>query len=330
MAILVTGGAGYIGSHTVRELIDDGRNVIVYDNLSRGHRQSVKDVPLIEGDLSDYERLKETMLDYDIHSVIHFAADSQVGESMANPEKYYYNNVVGTLSLLKAMKDCNVDKIVFSSSAATYGEPPEVPITEKCPQNPTSVYGKTKLMMEQILVDYDVAYGIKHIALRYFNVAGAHVSGTIGEDHTPETHLIPLVIDVALGKRDEIKIFGTNYPTPDGTCIRDYIHVTDLAKAHVLSLDWLINGGPSRAYNLGNGKGFSVREIIETVKKVTGREIPSVESSRRLGDPAILVASSEKIMDELGWMPRYNTLYEIIETAWIWHSKNPNGFEDLM
>lgn len=330
MAILVTGGAGYIGSHTVRELIDDGRNVIVYDDLSRGHRQSVKDVPLIEGDLSDYERLKETMLDYDIHSVIHFAADSQVGESMANPEKYYYNNVVGTLSLLKAMKDCNVDKIVFSSSAATYGEPPEVPITEKCPQNPTSVYGKTKLMMEQILVDYDVAYGIKHIALRYFNVAGAHVSGTIGEDHTPETHLIPLVIDVALGKRDEIKIFGTNYPTPDGTCIRDYIHVTDLAKAHVLSLDWLINGGPSRAYNLGNGKGFSVREIIETVKKVTGREIPSVESSRRLGDPAILVASSEKIMDELGWMPRYNTLYEIIETAWIWHSKNPNGFEDLM
>lgn len=329
MAILVTGGAGYIGSHTVRELVEDGRDVVVYDNLSRGHREAVGEgTPLVVGDINDYIKLKETMQKYAIDSVIHFAAESQVGESMANPEKYYFNNVVGTLNLLKAMKDCDVKKIVFSSSAAVYGEPQEIPITERCPKNPTSVYGRTKLMVEKILVDYDVAYGIRHVALRYFNAAGAHVSGEIGEDHTPETHLIPIIMEVALGKRDKIKIFGTNYPTPDGTCIRDYIHVTDLAKAHILALDWLINGGPSRAYNLGNEKGFSVLEVIETVERITGIKIPREETSRRLGDPAVLIASSKKITDELGWIPRYTTLDDMVKTAWNWHSKNPNGFND--
>lgn len=327
MAILITGGAGYIGSHTARELKDQGRDIVIYDNLSRGHRQAVKDMPLVVGDLADTELLARTIDEYHVDSVIHFAAESQVGESMADPQKYYINNVSGTLNLLKVMKEKNVNKIVFSSTAATYGEPERIPIDEESVKNPTSVYGRTKLMMEQILEDYDMAYGLKYVALRYFNAAGAHISGEIGEDHEPETHLIPIIMQVLLGQREAISIFGTDYPTPDGTCIRDYIHVTDLAHAHILALDALYDGMESRIYNLGNGNGFSVKEVIDTVEKVTGKKVPRVEEGRRPGDPAVLIASSQKIIKELGWKPRYNTLEKIIETAWNWHKNHPNGFE---
>lgn len=327
MAILITGGAGYIGSHTARELKDQGRDIVIYDNLSRGHRQAVKDMPLVVGDLADTELLARTIDEYHVDSVIHFAAESQVGESMADPQKYYINNVSGTLNLLKVMKEKNVNKIVFSSTAATYGEPERIPIDEESAKNPTSVYGRTKLMMEQILEDYDMAYGLKYVALRYFNAAGAHISGEIGEDHEPETHLIPIIMQVLLGQREAISIFGTDYPTPDGTCIRDYIHVTDLAHAHILALDALYDGMESRIYNLGNGNGFSVKEVIDTVEKVTGKKVPRVEEGRRPGDPAVLIASSQKIIKELGWKPRYNTLEKIIETAWNWHKNHPNGFE---
>ncbi len=326
MAILVTGGAGYIGSHTVRELIALSRDVVVYDNLSRGHRHSVMDVPMVAADLSDERVLMETIQKHGITSVIHFAADSQVGESMEDPAKYYRNNVTGTLCLLKAMKETGVGRIVFSSSAAIYGEPAEVPITEACPKAPTSVYGRTKWMMEQILSDYDNAYGLKYVALRYFNAAGAHDSGAIGEDHTPETHLIPLIMDVLLGKREHISIFGTDYATSDGTCIRDYIHVTDLAKAHILALDALSKGMPSQAYNLGNGSGFSVKEVIDTVEAVTGMAVSRREGPRRAGDPAVLIASSEKIIRELHWTPKYVQLEDIIKSAWKWHSTHPDGF----
>lgn len=327
MAILITGGAGYIGSHTARELKDQGRDIVIYDNLSRGHRQAVEGMPLVVGDLMDTDILAKTIEEYNVDSVIHFAAESQVGESMADPQKYYINNVSGTLNLLKVMKEKNVNKIVFSSTAATYGEPERIPIDEESSKNPTSVYGRTKLMMEQILEDYDMAYGLKYVALRYFNAAGAHISGEIGEDHEPETHLIPIIMQVLLGKREAISIFGTDYPTPDGTCIRDYIHVTDLAQAHILALDALYDGMESRIYNLGNGNGFSVKEVIDTVEKVTGKKVPRVEEGRRPGDPAVLIASSQKIIKELGWKPRYNTLEKIIETAWNWHKNHPNGFE---
>lgn len=326
MAVLVTGGAGYIGSHTVRELQKLGRKVVVYDNLSRGHREAVQGAPLVVGDLLDFERLEKTIREYEVTSVIHFAADSQVGESMVHPEKYYFNNVTGTLNLLKAMKNNGVKRIVFSSSAATYGEPEAVPITEDLPKNPTSVYGRTKWMMEQIMNDYDKAYGLKYIALRYFNAAGADPDADIGEDHHPETHLIPIIMQVLLGKRESVSIFGVDYPTPDGTCIRDYIHVTDLASAHILALDALENGKESSVYNLGNGNGFSVKEIIDTVEKVTGKKVPRVEAERRPGDPAVLIASSQKIMKELGWKPKFNRIEQIIETAWRWHESHPNGF----
>ena len=328
MAILITGGAGYIGSHTARELKDQGREIVIYDNLSRGHREAVKDMPLVVGDLMDTALLVKTLEQYEVDSVIHFAAESQVGESMVDPQKYYINNVSGTLNLLKAMNEKQVKKIVFSSTAATYGEPERIPIDEASAKIPTNVYGRTKLMMEQILDDYDMAYGLKYVALRYFNAAGAHVSGEIGEHHSPETHLIPIIMQVLLGQRDEISIFGTDYPTPDGTCIRDYIHVTDLAHAHILALDALYNGMESNVYNLGNGNGFSVKEVIDTVEKVTGKKIARAEKDRRAGDPAVLIASSHKIIKELGWNPRYNTLDKIIETAWNWHSNYPNGFVD--
>ncbi|MFU0800464.1 MAG: UDP-glucose 4-epimerase GalE [Xylanivirga thermophila] len=327
MAILVTGGAGYIGSHTVKELKDRGREVVVYDNLSRGHRDAVGEVPLIVADLMDSKVLAKTIEDYNIDSVVHFAAESQVGESMQNPQKYYLNNVSGTLNLLKVMLDKDVKNIVFSSTAATYGEPEEVPITENCPKNPTNVYGRTKLMIEHILSDYDRAYGLKYVALRYFNAAGAHISGEIGEDHAPETHLIPIIMEVLLGKRDKLSIFGTDYATEDGTCIRDYIHVTDLAQAHILALDWLKSGNPSRAYNLGNGNGFSVKQVVDTVERVTGREIPVEYAKRRAGDPAVLIASSQKVRDELKWQPQFDDLDTIISTAWKWHSNHPNGYE---
>ena len=279
--ILVTGGAGYIGSHTVRELRERGVDVVVYDNLSTGHIESIGDANFVRGDLFDTDLLRKTMREYGVDSVIHFAAYSLVGESMVNPAKYYHNNVAGTLSLLDAMLEEGVKYLVFSSSAATYGECGDGLITEDSPQNPTSVYGQTKLMMEQFMQDYDKAYGIKYVALRYFNAAGAHVSGEIGEAHSPESHLIPLILQVPNGKRECISVFGDDYPTPDGTCVRDYIHVTDLADAHIRALEYLKKGGKSTHYNLGNGNGFSVKEVIDTVEKVVGKDIKRSIAERR-------------------------------------------------
>ena len=325
--ILVTGGAGYIGSHTVRELRERGMDVVVYDNLSTGHVEAIGDTPFVKGDLFDVELLRKTFKDYKVDSVIHFAAYSLVGESMTNPAKYYHNNVAGTLSLLDAMIMEDVKYLVFSSSAATYGDCGDGLITEESPQNPTSVYGQTKLMMEQFMQDYDKAYGMKYVALRYFNAAGAHISGEIGEAHNPESHLIPLILQVPNGKREQINIFGDDYPTHDGTCIRDYIHVTDLADAHIKALEYLKNGGKSTHYNLGNGNGFSVKEVIDMVEKVVGKHVKRCIADRRAGDPASLVASSEKIQRELGWKPRFANLEDIVATAWKWHSTHKNGFE---
>ena len=325
--ILVTGGAGYIGSHTVRELRERGMDVVVYDNLSTGHIEAVGDTPFVKGDLFDVELLRKTFREYNVDSVIHFAASSLVGESMTNPAKYYHNNVAGTLALLDAMLAENVKYLVFSSSAATYGDCGDGLITEDSPQNPTSVYGQTKLMMEQFMQDYDKAYGMKYVALRYFNAAGAHASGEIGEAHNPESHLIPLILQVANGKREQINVFGDDYPTHDGTCIRDYIHITDLADAHIRALEYLKKGGKSTYYNLGNGNGFSVKEVIDTVEKVLGQPIKKQIVERRPGDPASLVASSEKIQRELGWKPKYDTLDSVVASAWKWHSTHPNGFE---
>ena len=324
--ILVTGGAGYIGSHTVRELRERGMDVVVYDNLSTGHIESIGDTPFVKGDLFDVELLRKTFREYGVDSVIHFAAYSLVGESMVNPAKYYHNNVAGTLALLDAMLAENVKYLVFSSSAATYGDCGDGLITENSPQNPTSVYGQTKLMMEQFMQDYDKAYGMKYVALRYFNAAGAHASGEIGEAHNPESHLIPLILQVSNGKREQINIFGDEYPTHDGTCIRDYIHITDLADAHIKALEYLKNGGKSTYYNLGNGNGFSVKEVIDTVEKVVGSPVKKQVVERRPGDPASLVASSEKIQKELGWKPKYDTLDSIVASAWKWHSTHPDGF----
>ncbi len=327
MPVLITGGAGYIGSHTVKELTEKGEDVVVYDNLSYGHRESIKGVKLVVTDLGDKKALDRTMKKFKIDSVIHFAAFIQVGESMENPLIYYQNNVAKTLTLLEAMKDNGVKRIVFSSSAAVYGNPEESPITENCPKNPTSVYGRTKLMMEDFMKDFAAAYGMSYIALRYFNAAGAHESGTIGESHSPESHLIPIILGVALGKRDSFNVFGSDYPTPDGTCVRDYIHVTDLANAHYLALKHLENNGKSNVFNLGNGNGFSVLEVIKTVEKVTGKKIKYNMSDKRAGDPAVLVASSKKIIDTLGWKPAYNSLEKIVETAWHWAKNHPNGYK---
>jgi UDP-glucose 4-epimerase len=287
----------------------------------------VGDTPFVKGDLFDVELLRKTFREYNVDSVIHFAAYSLVGESMTNPAKYYHNNVAGTLALLDAMLAENVKYLVFSSSAATYGDCGDGLITEDSPQNPTSVYGQTKLMMEQFMQDYDKAYGMKYVALRYFNAAGAHASGEIGEAHNPESHLIPLILQVANGKREQINVFGDDYPTHDGTCIRDYIHITDLADAHIRALEYLKNGGKSTYYNLGNGNGFSVKEVIDTVEKVLGQPIKKQIVERRPGDPASLVASSEKIQRELGWKPKYDTLDSVVASAWKWHSTHPNGFE---
>ena len=325
--ILVTGGAGYIGSHTVRELRSRGYDVVVYDNLTTGHIEAVADAIFVKGDLFDVELLKDTFKKYGVDSVIHFAAYSLVGESMTNPLKYYHNNVAGTLALLEAMVACDVKYLVFSSSAATYGDTGEDIISETSPQKPTSVYGMTKLMMEQLMADFDKAYGLKYVALRYFNAAGAHDSGEIGEDHNPESHLIPIIMQVLNGKREKLGIFGDDYPTPDGTCIRDYIHITDLADAHIKALESLKSGASSNAYNLGNGNGFSVKQVVETVEKVVGRPVKREIVPRRAGDPAILVASSDKIKKELGWKPAYDSLEKIVASAWKWHSTHPDGFK---
>ena len=327
MAILVPGGAGYIGSHTVAELLDAGEEVVVVDNLLKGHKEAVLGGKLHQGDLRDGEFLDKVFSENEIEAVIDFAAFSLVGESVSEPLAYYNNNVLATMVLLEKMRDYGIKYIVFSSTAATYGEPDNIPILETDRTEPTNPYGETKLAVEKMLKWCDVAYGIKYTCLRYFNAAGAHESGRIGEDHTPETHLIPIVLQAALGQREAVYIFGEDYNTPDGTCIRDYIHVTDLADAHILALNRLRNGGDSTVYNLGNGMGFSVKEVIETARKVTGRPIRAEVSGRRPGDPAVLVASSEKIKKELGWKPKYTSLESIIESAWKWHSTHPDGYK---
>jgi UDP-glucose 4-epimerase len=328
MAILVCGGAGYIGSHTVMVLKEQGRDVVVYDNLYKGHKGAVPSgVPLYIGDLRDKETLAKVFDENNIEAVIDFAADSLVGESVVEPLKYYNNNVYGTLCLLEVMKDKKVNAIVFSSTAATYGEPESIPIMEEDRTLPTNPYGETKLAVEKMLKWSDAAYGMKYTALRYFNAAGAHASGKIGEDHSPETHLIPIILQVALGKRDKIMMFGDDYDTPDGTCVRDYIHVTDLANAHILAVDRLLKGGDSETYNLGNGQGFSVKEIVDMTREVTGKDIRAEIAPRRDGDPASLIASSDKAQEELGWKPEFNDVRTIIASAWKWHQSHPEGYE---
>ncbi len=328
MAILVLGGAGYIGSHTVRQLIDAGRDVVVVDNLETGFRAAVHPkARFYQADIRDKASLEPVFEREQIEGVIHFAANSQVGESMVKPLKYYDNNLCGTKCLLEVMVAHGVDKIVFSSTAATYGEPERVPILETDPTNPTNCYGETKLSMEKMFQWVGRAHGLRFVSLRYFNACGAHPSGEIGEAHNPETHLIPLILQVPNGQRPAISIFGNDYPTPDGTCIRDYIHVTDLAQAHILALEYLEKGGESDIFNLGNGVGFSVREVIETARRVTGHPIPTQETPRRAGDPAQLIASSEKAKTVLGWKPQYADLETIISSAWRWHKSHPHGYE---
>ncbi|KSU87029.1 UDP-glucose 4-epimerase GalE [Priestia flexa] len=317
--ILVVGGAGYVGSHLVKELVEKEK-VVVLDNLSTGFKSLIDDrAVFVEGDLGNRSVLDEVFSTYPIKAVMHFAANSLVGESVENPYKYYENNVSATLTLLKAMVDHNVKNFIFSSTAATYGTPNVDLIDEGQPNNPINPYGKTKLMVEHILEDFSAAYGLNYVVLRYFNVAGAHHSGTIGESHDPETHLIPIILQHLLGQREEISVFGTDYNTPDGTCIRDYIHATDLANAHILALEALLEEKKKTAiYNLGNGNGFSVKEVIETCEQVTERTATIQYVERRAGDPAKLVASSEKIQAELGWEPKFS-LTDIIESAWNWH-----------
>lgn len=326
MNVFVTGGAGYIGSHVVRLLLEAGHRVRVYDNLAEGHAAAVPEETLVRGDLMDAQRLVEA-LDEGFDCVMHFAAHCYVGESMINPEKYYATNVVAGLRLLTAMRRTGVRRIVFSSSAATYGEPEQIPITEEHPQNPINAYGQTKLDFEHALGFYAGAYGLGYASLRYFNAAGAAPDGAIGEDHDPETHLVPIVLQVALGQRKSVQIFGTDYPTRDGTCVRDYIHVCDLAQAHILAME-RIEPGKGGWYNLGNGNGYTVREVIDVAQKVTGRKIPAEAGPRRPGDPPELVASSAKIMRELGWKPQYPDLETIVETAWRWHEAHPDGYGD--
>ena len=327
MAILVLGGAGYIGSHTVYELIDAGRDVVVVDNLLTGFRQAVHPkARFYQADIRDRAAMDKVFEAEDIEGVVHFAASSQVGESMTDPLKYYDNNLYGTTVLLQSMVAHGVKKIVFSSTAATYGEPESVPILESDKTQPTNCYGETKLAMEHMMSWVSRAHGLKYVALRYFNACGAHISGAIGEAHDPETHLVPIILQVPNGKRDHVSIFGDDYPTKDGTCVRDYIHVSDLAQAHVLALDYLLKGGDNNVFNLGNGVGFTVKEVIDTARAVTGHPIPAQVSPRRAGDPAQLIASSAKAVEVLGWKPRYNDLSTIISTAWKWHQSHPDGY----
>jgi UDP-glucose-4-epimerase GalE len=327
MRILVTGGAGYIGSHAVRLFLARGHDVWVYDNLSMGHRAAVPAGRLLVGDLADVPRLDQAVVQHRIEAVVHFAAFAAVGESVQDPGKYYQNNLVNTLGLMECMRRNGVWRIVFSSTTATYGTPEKVPISEETPQRPVNPYGASKLAVERALADYAAAYGWGYAALRYFNAAGASADASLGEDHTPETHLIPLVLQTALGQRSHIEVFGTDYPTPDGTCIRDYIHVDDLAEAHLLALDRL-ERGQGLCYNLGIGRGYSVREVIRTAEDVTGKKITVKDGPRRAGDPPALVASSQRIQRELGWRPRYTDLRPIIETAWNWHRSHPKGYND--
>lgn len=319
--ILVTGGAGYIGAHTCKALARAGYRPVVYDDLATGHRSAVRWGPLEEGALEDTDRLVSVIRAHKPDAVIHFAAFSEAGQSMRDPLRYYRNNVAGSLGLLEAMRAADLGRIVFSSTAAVYGLPPGMPITETAPQEPINPYGRTKLMVEQMLADFATAHGLNWIALRYFNAAGADPDGELGEDHDPETHLIPLVLDAASGRRAAITVYGTDYDTPDGTCIRDYIHVSDLARAHVGAVQALENGVDSGAFNLGNGNGYSVREVIAAAAAATGLDIPVTYGDRRPGDPARLIASAERAREVLGWQPEITDLTEIIRTAWAWHQK---------
>jgi len=322
MSILICGGAGYIGSHMNKLLTKKGFDTIVFDNLVYGHEKAVKWGCLIIADLADKEALNKVFAENNIEAVFHFAAYAYVGESVAEPSKYYVNNVSNTLNLLETMRKYGCDKIIFSSTCATYGEPEKMPITEDMPQNPINPYGKSKLVVEQILRDYGKAYGLRYVALRYFNVAGADPEGEIGEKHDPETHLIPLVLDAAMGKRSDVKVFGTDYPTRDGSCIRDYIHVWDLAKAHLLAYEYLNDGGESDFFNLGNEQGTTVHEVIEAVRNITGRDFKATYTDRREGDPAVLVGSSRKAEAVLGWKPEFSEIDSIINHAWAWSLSN--------
>lgn len=319
--ILVVGGAGYIGSHMVKDLLSAGYPVVTLDNLSRGHRSLLPGGEFIEGDMGNPSVLDSIFTDFPISAVMHFAAHSQVGESVQQPMMYYQNNVANTITLLEAMQRAGVNHFIFSSTAAVYGEPENTPISESHPCQPTNPYGMTKLTVEHILGDLDSATDLSYCSLRYFNAAGADISGEIGERHEPETHLIPLVLQVATGERESIRIFGEDYPTEDGTCLRDYIHVSDLTQAHLLALESLLAGGESSTYNLGNSTGYSVREIIDTTRQITGHAIPSLTAERRPGDPAILIADSTRIREQLGWQPRFERIEDIIDTAWRWHQK---------
>ena len=329
--ILVTGGCGYIGSHTAKLLLQQDHKVVIYDSLELGHRAVLQYLPgaeLVQANLSDGATIRQALAEHRIDAVIHFGAYASVPESVGNPPKYYQNNTVNGLTLLDAVKDAGIKTFIFSSTSATFGEPEYIPIDEKHPQRPTNPYGQTKLDFEHTLKWYDVAYGIKAICLRYFCAAGADPEGELGEDHTPETHMIPLAIFAALGRRPDIKMFGLDYPTEDGTGVRDYIHVTDLGSAHILALNALQSGADSNWYNLGNGKGYSVKQVIDTVREVTGRDFTATEAPRRPGDPAQLVAGSEKIMHELGWKPQYGDLKTIIKTAYEWFEAHPKGYDD--
>lgn len=329
MSILVLGGAGYIGSHAVYQLIDQKYDVVVIDNLQTGHRAAIHPkAKFYEGDIRDRAFMQEVFGKEKIDAIIHFAANSLVGESMEQPLKYFDNNVYGTQIVLEMMKEFHVPHIVFSSTAATYGEPERVPITETMPTVPTNTYGETKLTMEKMMKWCEKAYGIKYVALRYFNVAGARSTGEIGEDHHPETHLIPVVLETVLGKREAITIFGEDYDTKDGTCVRDYIHVEDLIDAHILALQYLQNGGASDVFNLGSSNGFSVKEIVDTVREVTGRGFYVKIGDRRAGDPSTLIASSDKAKRVLGWNPKKTDIHQIIKDAWNWHESHPNGYDD--
>jgi UDP-glucose-4-epimerase GalE len=327
MRILVTGGAGYIGSHAARFFRQRGHEVWIFDNLSFGHRQAAPPDRLIVGDLAEPAAVDAVLRERAIEAVVHFAAFTYVGESVRDPEKYYQNNLVNTLNLVRSMRRCGVHQLVFSSTCATYGIPRHVPITEDEPQQPINPYGRAKLGVEWALADYAAAYGLAYASLRYFNAAGASPAGDLGEDHDPETHLIPLVLQVALGQRPHIEVFGTDYPTPDGTCIRDYIHVDDLAAAHLLALARL-RPGTGLVYNLGTGQGYSVRDVIRTCEAVTGRTIAVQEGPRRPGDPPVLVAAAARAMRDLDWQPRFRDLRAIVETAWRWHHSHPHGFAE--
>jgi len=327
MRILVTGGAGYIGSHAVKLFLSRGHDVWVFDNLSLGHRAAVPSDRLILGDLAEVPRVDHALVEHRIEAVVHFAASTYVGQSVKEPGKYYQNNLANTLNLMECLRRNRIWRFVFSSTAATYGISERIPITEEALQRPINPYGKSKTAVEGALADYASAYDWGFAALRYFNAAGASADGSIGEDHDPETHLIPLAVEAALGRRAEVEIYGADYPTPDGTCIRDYIHVDDLAEAHLLALERL-EPGKGLLYNLGIGHGYSVREVIQTVEQVVGKPVPAKEGPRRPGDPPALVASSEKIQRELGWRPRYTNLTSIVETAWRWHRAHPKGYND--